>query len=159
MLQLTWTKVCLTTWSSLLFRRITGWRWEVNEETAGGKMRCEEGERGEGPLQIRSNQDQRVASGAMDQSVVSRTLLPVSLSILLFLPSTTSLDSLSLTTSLTTLSILTPSAMSSSANFCPVEGTDYMTDGNMIKVIAPSVRSFSSDNDSDTVLLLSEIRK
>jgi len=23
--------------------------------------------------------------------------------------------------------------MSSSANFCPVEGTDYMTDGNMIK--------------------------
>ena len=90
----------------------------------------------------------------MDQSVVSRTLLPVCLSILLILPSTTSLT---LTTSLTTLSILTPSAMSSSANFCPVEGTDYMTDGNMIKVIAPSVRSFSSDNDIDIVLLLSEI--
>ena len=74
----------------------------------------------------------------MDQSVVCRTLLPVCLSILLILPSTTSLTSLTLTTSLTTLSILTTSAMSSSANFCPVEGTDYMTDGNMIKVKAPS---------------------
>ena len=91
--------------------------------------------------------DQRVRSETMDQTVMSRTLLAVCLSILLTLPSTSSLNSFTLTTSLTTLSVLTPSAMSSSANFCPVEGTDYMTEGNMIKVTKkdPSVRAFSSD--------------
>ena len=81
----------------------------------------------------------------MDQSLVSRSLLPVCLSILLILPPTSSLNSFSLTTSLTILSTLTASAMSSSANFCPVEGTDYMTEGNMIKVKDPSARAFSSD--------------
>ena len=70
----------------------------------------------------------------MDKTVMSRTLLSVCLSILLILPSTSSLNSFTLTTSLATLSIITPSAMSSSANFCPMEGTDYMTEGNMIKV-------------------------
>ena len=98
----------------------------------------------------------------MDQSQVSRSLLPVCLSILLMLSSTSSLNSFSLTTSLNILSTLTASAMASSANFCPVEGTDYMTEGNMIKVKDPSVRAISSGIMIlilSSWLLLSEIRK
>ena len=106
----------------------------------------------------------------MEQSVVYRTLLPVCLSILLSPPSTSSLNSPTTTTTitltLTTLSILTPSAVSSTANFCPVEGTDYIDkpDGNMIKVTFPSqlsilTRDFSSDDYFDIVLLLYEDKK
>ena len=95
----------------------------------------------------------------MEETVVYRTLLPVCLTILLTIPSTSSLTSLtSLTTSLTTLTVLTPSVMSGAANFCPVEGTDYIDkpEGNMIKVTILTIAAFSSDNYFDIVPLLCE---
>ena len=63
--------------------------------------------------------------------------LQVTVSMLLSLPSSNSLSSLIPLSTITTLASLTTSVRASTANFCPVEGSDYFDkpDGNIVKVV------------------------